>query len=84
METAGEGGARGIALLGAFLVNNEGKQPLDAFLDEQVFGGDAGIEIAPTAEEVEGFNTYIENYKGSTAHRRSRSEIQKVIPYFKE
>ena len=26
-------------------------------------GGDAGVEVSPTAEEVEGFNTYIENYK---------------------
>ena len=65
METAGEGGAWGIALLGAFLVNNEKKQPLDAFLDEQVFGEDAGVEIAPTAEEVAGFNAYIENYKAA-------------------
>ena len=65
METAGEGGAWGIALLGSFLVNNEKKQPLDAFLDEQVFGGDAGVEIAPTAEDVAGFNAYIKNYKAA-------------------
>ena len=65
METAGEGGAWGIALLGSFLVNNEKKQPLDAFLDEQVFGGDAGVEIAPTVEDVAGFNAYIENYKAA-------------------
>ena len=65
METAGEGGAWGIALLGSFLVNNEKKQPLDAFLDEQVFGGDAGVEITPTAEDVAGFNAYIENYKAA-------------------
>ena len=65
METAGEGGAWGIALLGSFLVNNEKKHPLDAFLDEQVFGGDAGVEITPTAEDVAGFNAYIENYKAA-------------------
>lgn len=58
-----EGGAWGIALLGAFLVNNDGKQSLADFLDEYVFAGDAGVEVSPTAEEVEGFNTYIENYK---------------------
>ena len=28
-----------------------------------VFIGNIGTEITPTAEEVEGFNTYIENYK---------------------
>lgn len=65
METAGEGGAWGIALLGSFLVNNGKKQPLDAFLDQQVFGGDAGVEISPTAEEVAGFNAYIQSYKAA-------------------
>ena len=62
METAGEGGAWGIALLGSYLVNNE-KKSLADFLDEKVFVGDAGIEVSPTAEDVAGFNTYIENYK---------------------
>lgn len=63
METAGEGGAWGIALLGSYLVNNEKKQSLADFLDEKVFVGDAGIEVSPTTEDVAGFNTYIENYK---------------------
>ncbi|WP_418210810.1 xylulokinase [Bacteroides zhangwenhongii] len=63
METAGEGGAWGIALLGSYLVNNEKKQSLANFLDEKVFVGDVGIEVSPTAEDVAGFNTYIENYK---------------------
>ena len=63
METASEGGAWGIALLGSYLVNNEKKQSLAEFLDEHVFAGDAGIEVSPTAEDVSGFNAYIENYK---------------------
>ena len=63
METAGEGGAWGIALLGSYLVNNEKKQSPADFLDESVFVGDAGIEVSPTPEDVAGFNTYIENYK---------------------
>ncbi|WP_418213361.1 xylulokinase [Bacteroides difficilis] len=63
METAGEGGAWGIALLGSYLMNNEKKQSLADFLDEKVFVGDAGIEVSPSAEDVAGFNTYIENYK---------------------
>lgn len=63
METAGEGGAWGIALLGSYLVNNEKKQSLADFLDESVFVGDAGVEVSPTPEDVAGFNTYIENYK---------------------
>ncbi len=63
METAGEGGAWGIALLASYLVNNVNGVDLAAFLDKNVFAGDAGIEITPTPEEVEGFNKYIENYK---------------------
>lgn len=30
-----------------------------------MFGGDAGVEITPTAEDVAGFNAYIENYKAA-------------------
>lgn len=63
METAGEGGAWGIALLASFLVNNTAGQTLADFLEEKVFAGNAGVEIAPTAEDVAGFNAYIENYK---------------------
>lgn len=63
METAGEGGAWGIALLGSYLVNNEKGLSLADFLEEQVFAGNTGIEIAPTAEDVAGFNAYIANYK---------------------
>lgn len=65
METAGEGGAWGIALLAAFLVNNNKQLVLADYLDDSVFAGDAGIEIAPTPEDVAGFNAYIENYKAA-------------------
>ena len=63
METAGEGGAWGIALLASYVVNNAEKKNLADWLDEKVFAGNTGTEIAPTAEDVEGFNAYIENYK---------------------
>lgn len=63
METAGEGGAWGIALLGSYLVNNVKQQSLAEFLEDSVFVGDAGTEIVPTAEDVAGFNDYIKNYK---------------------
>ena len=63
LETAGEGGAWGIALLASYLANNGNDQSLADFLDKHVFTGNAGIEISPTAEDVSGFNTYIESYK---------------------
>ena len=63
METAGEGGAWGIALLATYLVNNPDKLVLADYLDKVVFAGNAGVGIAPTPEDVEGFNRYIVNYK---------------------
>ncbi len=67
METAGEGGAWGIALLAAYAVNNDKQLSLADYLDQVVFAGNAGEEIKPTPEDVEGFNAYIENYKKGLA-----------------
>ncbi len=62
METAGEGGAWGMALLASYMVNNPDSRKLDNWLDNVVFAGNTGTEIAPTSEAVEGFNRYIANY----------------------
>lgn len=67
METAGEGGAWGIALLAGYLVNNPDKKNLADYLEDVVFAGNTGTEIAPTAEDVAGFNVWIENYKRGLA-----------------
>ena len=63
METAGEGGAWGIALLASYLVNNADNLSLADWLEAVVFAGNKGVEVAPTPEDVEGFNRYIENYR---------------------
>ena len=63
METAGEGGAWGIALLASYAVNNDKRLSLAEFLEKNVFAGNSGTEIAPTAEDIAGFNAYIEKYK---------------------
>lgn len=63
METAGEGGAWGVALLASYLVNNDGKLSLAEFLDKKVFAGNSGVEIAPDPADVAGFNEYIKSYK---------------------
>ena len=62
METAGEGGAWGIALLASYLVNNGGKLSLPDFLDRIVFAGNTGTEIAPLAEDVAGFEAWLARY----------------------
>lgn len=63
METAGEGGAWGIALLAAFLVNDNTKQSLADWLDKDVFAGSTGTEIIPEPKDVAGFDTYIKAYQ---------------------
>ena len=67
METAGEGGAWGIALLAAYLVNNPDKLSLADYLEEVVFAGNTGVEVDPDPKDVEGFERYIENYKRGLA-----------------
>ena len=76
METAGEGGAWGIALLAAYLTHNTKDQSLAGFLNDNVFLGDAGSEIVATPEEVEGFNAYLENYKRGLAIERAATEAK--------
>ena len=52
-------------------VNNDEKLSLADYLDKCVFAGNKGVEIAPTAEEVAGFDTYIEGYKAGLAIEQS-------------
>ena len=49
------------------LVNNDEKLSLADYLDKKVFAGNTGVEIAPTAEDVAGFDAYIETYKAGLA-----------------
>jgi sugar (pentulose or hexulose) kinase len=67
METAGEGGAWGIALLAGFMVNNPNKLSLADYLETVVFAGNTGTSIAPTAEDVAGFERWICNYQRGLA-----------------
>ncbi len=76
MVTAGEGGAWGIALLAAFVVNNRKGQSLPEWLNDCVFLGNAGTEIAPLREDVEGFNKYIETYKRGLAIEKAAVEAK--------
>ena len=62
METAGEGGAWGIALLASYMVNKKSGESLESFLVDQVFHGDLGTQMEPKASDVEGFNKYLERY----------------------
>jgi hypothetical protein len=63
METAGEGGAWGIALLAAYMLHKVENEPLEAYLSTRVFAGENGTTIAPDPRDVEGFAAFMERYK---------------------
>lgn len=63
METAGEGGPYGMALLAAYAVNKAEGESLEAYLNARVFANAKGVTLTPDAADVAGFNTYIEQYK---------------------
>lgn len=63
METAGEGGAWGIALLALYTAVKKDGQTLPEFLDESVFAGNSGVEVKPDPADVDGFGKYIASYR---------------------
>jgi len=77
METAGEGGAWGIALLAAYLRNKEDGQALEDYLTNQVFAGEQATTIAPDPVDLEGFTTFMERYKKGLVIERAAVDVMK-------
>ena len=75
METAGEGGPYGMALLAAYLLHKEHGETLEHYLAEKVFLSAASTTIAPDAETVEGFNRYVESFKSLLDVERKAVEV---------
>lgn len=63
METAGEGGAWGIALLAAYMLYREEGESLDAYLKVRVFAERKAVCAEPDARDVDGFERFIERYR---------------------
>ncbi len=61
LETAGEGGPYGMAILAAYCVCAKGKA-LEDFLDDEVFKNAKGSRMDPIKEEVEGFKAYLKRF----------------------
>ena len=64
METAGEGGAWGMAILALYLLNSS-EGSLSDFLNNKIFAGQEGTTVTATAEEVEGFEKFMETFKAT-------------------
>jgi len=74
MDTAGEGGAWGIALLAAYMLNKKTNQTLEDFLSSQVFAGKETSTIHPNLPDVEGFARFMERYKSGLVIEMSAIE----------
>ena len=62
METAGEGGAWGIALLAAYMKEKKDGESLGDYLNDRVFAGEKGETLAPDPEDVKGFEQFLVRY----------------------
>ena len=74
MDTAGEGGAWGIALLASYMIHKAGDEPLEAFLQNKVFAGQNITTIAPEKIDVDGFSTFMDRYKKGLVIERAAVE----------
>ena len=62
METAGEGGPYGMALLAAYMMNKGPQERLEDYLDQRVFVGSSVTVQMPDDETAAGFRTYLAHY----------------------
>ena len=77
METAGEGGAWGIALLASYMVNKDADESLDDYLTNKVFAGQAGTKMEADAKDVAGFDKFIARYtKGLPIERAAIDSLK--------
>jgi sugar (pentulose or hexulose) kinase len=74
MDSAGEGGAWGIALLAAYMLRREKGESLESYLAKKVFADKAGTRIDPDPADVQGFKQFMRRYTGGLAIERAAGE----------
>lgn len=76
METAGEGGAWGMALLADYAVNGNGMS-LEDYLDQRVFTSMKSETLAPEDRDVQSFAAFMERYTACLPVERAAAECMK-------
>ncbi len=74
MDTASEGGAWGMAVLAAFMQEKAADETLPDYLTNRIFAGQTGTTIAPKAEDVAGFDAFVEKYKSTLVAEKAAVE----------
>lgn len=77
LETAGEGGAWGIALLASYMKNKAEGETLPEFLENKVFTEGGAYTLEPDAADVEGYNVFSKRYAEGLAIERAAVESLK-------
>ena len=75
METAGEGGPWGMALMAAYMVRKADGETMEDYLQNKVFSNAKGITLPPKQEGVDGFRRYISRYKAALNAEKAAAEI---------
>lgn len=76
LDTAGEGGSWGMALLAAYTQRKDAGLNLPEFLDE-LLSDAVGTATAPSAEDIEGFERYFQRYhKGLSIERAAVDSLE--------
>ena len=71
METAGEGGPWGMALLAMYRKNRRPGDTLEDYLQDQVFAQAKGEELPPDPADAAGFAAYLKRYQAGLAVERT-------------
>jgi len=71
METAGEGGAWGIALLASYMMNRAEGESLGAYLERKIFARQTGATVSPEDADVAGYEKFMELYRAGLAIERA-------------
>ena len=79
MDSAGEGGAWGIALLAVYAADKNAGQSLENFLESRVFKNSSITVINPDPADVEGFKSYFERYKKALEIERTAVDVLENI-----
>ena len=74
METAGEGGAWGIALLASYMLNKAENETLETYLVDKVFASENSLTVQPDQKDVDGFAAFMERYKKGLVIERAAVE----------
>lgn len=74
METAGEGGAWGIALLADYLVYHQPDETLEDYLQNHVFTGMKQLTVSPDPDDEKGFNLYMERFINCLPAQKAASQ----------